>query len=92
MNLRSAFRFLRGFWGGRDVSNGNNDLNADFLVKSECEYYTTARFAMHAQRSFVCGNLFHHAVEMLLKAGLAKNEKKRRRGGWRRTSSASSTT
>ena len=30
---------------------------------------------MHAQSSYVCGNLFHHAVEMLLKAGLAKNGK-----------------
>jgi hypothetical protein len=31
------------------------------------QYYTTARFAMRAQRMPVCGNLFHHAVEMLLK-------------------------
>ena len=30
---------------------------------------------MHAQRSWVCGNLFHHAVETLLKAGLSKNGK-----------------
>lgn len=37
------------------------------------EYYANARFAMHAQSSYVCGNLFHHAVEMLLKADLAKN-------------------
>jgi hypothetical protein len=30
---------------------------------------------MHAQSSYVCGNLFHHAVEMLLKADLTKNGK-----------------
>jgi hypothetical protein len=36
------------------------------------QYYTTARFAMHAQCMPVCGNLFHHAVEMLLKGGLAQ--------------------
>ena len=28
---------------------------------------------MHAQSSYVCGNLFHHVVEMLLKADLAKS-------------------
>jgi hypothetical protein len=27
---------------------------------------------MHAQCMPVCGNLFHHAVEMLLKGGLAQ--------------------
>ena len=30
---------------------------------------------MHAQSAYVAGNLFHHAVERLLKAGLAKNGK-----------------
>jgi hypothetical protein len=30
---------------------------------------------MHAQRSYICGNLFHHAVEMLLKGGLANRGK-----------------
>jgi len=48
---------------------------AYFFVRSGYEYYANARFAMHAQSSYVGGNLFHHAVEMLLKAGLAKNGK-----------------
>jgi len=48
----------------------------DFFVESGCEYYAAARFTMHAQRSsLICGNLFHRAVEMLLKAGLAKKGK-----------------
>lgn len=37
-----------------------------------CQYYATARFAMHAQLAPVVGNLFHHAVEMALKGGLAR--------------------
>jgi hypothetical protein len=52
-----------------------NDLNAEYFVESGCQYYTVARFAMHAQRPLVCGNLFHHAVEMLLKGGLVKTGK-----------------
>lgn len=42
------------------------------LVQSGCQYYATARFAMRAQCVLVFGNLFHHAVEMMLKGGLAK--------------------
>ena len=41
------------------------------FMETGSQYYTTARFAMHAQCMPVCGNLFHHAVEMLLKGGLA---------------------
>jgi len=50
-------------------------MNDHFFVRRGYEYYANARFAMHAQSSYVAGNLFHHAVEMLLKAGLAKNGK-----------------
>jgi hypothetical protein len=50
-------------------------MNAHFFVRSGYEYYANARFAMQAQSISVCGNLFHHAVEMLLKADLAKNGK-----------------
>jgi hypothetical protein len=57
------------------MSSVNNSRDADFFVKSGCEYYATARFAMYAQRPLICGNLFHHAVEMLLKAGLANRGK-----------------
>jgi len=54
------------------------------LAQAGSDYYLTARFAMKAQR-FISGNLFHLAVEMFLKSGLAKkgyteNELKRRWG------------
>jgi hypothetical protein len=60
-------------WMCNCMSSVNNSLNAEIFAKSGCEYYAVARFAMYAQGSYVCGNLFHHAVEMLLKAGLAKH-------------------
>jgi hypothetical protein len=41
------------------------------LAQAGSDYYLAARFAMKAQR-FVSGNLFHVAVEMFLKSGLAK--------------------
>jgi hypothetical protein len=47
-------------------------MNAEMFVSNACQYYATARFAMHAQHAPVCGNLFHHAVEMFLKGGLAQ--------------------
>jgi hypothetical protein len=62
-------------WMCNCMSSVNGSLNAVFFAKSGCEYYAVARFAMYAQRSDVCGNLFHHAVEMLLKAGLANHGK-----------------
>jgi hypothetical protein len=52
------------------------DLHAVRFVQNACQYYVTARFAMHAQCMPVCGNLFHHAVEMMLKAGLARKQRK----------------
>ena len=33
------------------------------FMETGSQYYTTARFAMHAQCMPVCGNLFHHAVD-----------------------------
>jgi hypothetical protein len=51
------------------------DRHAQLFVGNACQYYATARFAMHAQCLPVCGNLFHHAVEMLLKGGLARKRK-----------------
>ena len=67
---RDAIRSLRQRFGFNGMTNEIDDFNWDYFVKSGCEYYATARFAMHAQRSYVCGNLFHHAVEMLLKGEL----------------------
>jgi hypothetical protein len=49
-----------------------DNLQAVFFVGNACQYYATARFAMHAQCLPVLGNLFHHAVEMVLKGGLAR--------------------
>jgi HEPN domain-containing protein len=50
-------------------------MDALFFVKSGYEYYANARFAMRAQSSYVCGNLFHRAVEMFLKSDLARHGK-----------------
>jgi hypothetical protein len=38
------------------------------------QYYLAARYAVVAQLVPVCGSLAHHAVEMLLKASLAKDD------------------
>ena len=55
--------------------NTTADFYAPRFMQNACQYYATARFAMYAQCMPVCGNLFHHAVEMALKAGLARNRK-----------------
>jgi HEPN domain-containing protein len=68
-------RFFRGYFGRKTSTPVQDSMNAHFFVRSGYEYYANARFAMEAQNSYVCGNLFHHAVEMLLKADLAKNGK-----------------
>ena len=44
----------------------------DLFMQNACQYYATARFTMHARCAPACGNLFHHAVEMFLKVGLAQ--------------------
>src|SRR5260370_4552172 len=75
ISVSDAIRFLRGFFARKSTSGDQNAVNAHFLVKSGGQYYGTARFAMHAQTSYVCGTLFHHAVVMLLKAGLANDGK-----------------
>jgi hypothetical protein len=48
------------------------ETDAHWFVSKGCEYYATARWAVYAGRNWVSGDLFHHAVEMLLKAGLRK--------------------
>lgn len=48
------------------------ETDAHWFVLKGCEYYATARWAVYAGRNWVSGDLFHHAVEMLLKAGLRK--------------------
>ena len=73
MISRGAIQFLHGVLGRKGTNSENDNLNSVFFVRSGCEYYAVARFAMYGQLSYVCGNLFHHAVEMLLKARLAKH-------------------
>jgi hypothetical protein len=51
------------------------DDYAHLFMGNACQYYATARFAMYAQLMPACGNLFHHAIEMSLKAGLAQKRK-----------------
>src|SRR5438876_786309 len=57
---------------GRKKAVDKDNLQAVMFAQLACQYYATARFAMYAQRMPVCGNLFHHAVEMALKGGLAR--------------------
>jgi hypothetical protein len=47
-------------------------ITAHRFVQNAYQYYAAARFAVHAQSLPVCGTLFHHAIEMALKAGLGK--------------------
>ena len=56
----------------KESMNSAGDTIATYCMQTGSQYYTMARFAMHAQCVPVCGNLFHHAVEMLLKGGLAR--------------------
>jgi hypothetical protein len=74
IKFRDALRFLRARFVRNSARAVDRDsVDAHFFVRSGYEYYANARFAMHAQSSYVCGNLFHHAVEMFLKSDLAKN-------------------
>ena len=47
------------------------DANEHFLSLG-VQYYTAARAAVLARLSPVCGNLYHHAIEMLVKAHLSQ--------------------
>jgi hypothetical protein len=48
-----------------------DNVQAMRFGQNACQYYVAARFAVYAQQLPVCGNLFHHAIEMALKGGLA---------------------
>jgi hypothetical protein len=65
-------RGCEGLFRRRIPVQGDADRHADLFMRIGCQYYAAARFAMHAQCMHVCGNLFHHAVEMILKGGLAR--------------------
>jgi hypothetical protein len=51
---------------------GSNSYDDVPFIKNAFQYYATARFAAHAGFLPVSGNLFHHAIEMSLKAGLVQ--------------------
>src|SRR5271166_3217045 len=51
--------------------NPSNALEDAFLHVG-MQYYITARSAALANLLNVCGNLYHHAIEMLLKAVLSR--------------------
>lgn len=65
-----ASRIARLFRRKKPVDKDNTQ--AVMFARQACQYYVTARFAMYAQCVPVCGNLFHYAVEMALKGGLAR--------------------
>jgi hypothetical protein len=64
-----------GLFRRRSPMQEDADFHAMQFMRRACQYYAAARFAMHAQCMPVCGNLFHHAVEMILKGGLARKRK-----------------
>src|SRR5689334_128947 len=43
------------------------------FMKLGVQYYVAARSAVMAQLLPVCGNLYHHSLEMFLKAGLSRH-------------------
>ena len=55
------------------MTNGSDNRESMLFVQNACQYYATARFAMHAGCMPVMGILFHHTVEMFLKGGLVRN-------------------
>src|SRR6516164_8004499 len=46
-----------------------------YFISSAVDYYVAGRYAVFAGLNPTAGNLLHHAVEMCLKAGLAKKGK-----------------
>jgi hypothetical protein len=43
------------------------------FMKLGVQYYVAARSAVMAHLLPVCGNLYHHSLEMFLKAGLSRH-------------------
>lgn len=85
--LKRAIQGLLSLLGIRSLDDRNRDSDAHWFVDRGCDYYVVARYSIDAQR-WVSGNLFHHAVEMMLKSGLRKKGKRLeelRRAGHRLT-------
>lgn len=53
-------------------STDDVDRETHQLLDLGMQYYLTGRFAVQAGQIPVCGNLLHHAIEMLLKAALVR--------------------
>lgn len=43
------------------------------MTQTATEYYASARVAVASGMLMICGNLFHHAFELLIKAALSKH-------------------
>lgn len=72
--MRKAIQLLGSILGRKNISSPNDSAYfANTFVRRGCENCASARFAMHAGQLYISGNLFHYAVEMLLKTGLANN-------------------
>jgi hypothetical protein len=70
--MRKFFNLICCLFKRKKTPVDKDNQQAQMFAENACQYYTAARFAMYAQRFPVCGNLFHHAVEMALKGGLAR--------------------
>jgi hypothetical protein len=55
---------------GRNVAPADPGRLSQELIERGLQYYVNGRYATIAG-FLVAGNLFHHAIEMLLKGGLA---------------------
>ena len=51
----------------------NTGLDVDHLLRYGAQYDGAARTAFHDRYFAVCGNIFHHAIEMFLKAELSRD-------------------
>jgi hypothetical protein len=60
--------------GDEFMSVGREDQE---FMRLGVQYYVAARSAAWAELLPVCGNLYHHALEMLLKAGLSRKHSSR---------------
>ena len=50
----------------------NSDLKTEYF-RAATQYYIVGRFAAFPGFTPICGNLFHHSIEMYLKGHLSKN-------------------
>jgi hypothetical protein len=61
---------VRAYQRGAEMTLGRDDMRRSQYFKLGVQYYVAARSAAICRLSPVAGNLYHHAIEMLLKGQL----------------------